>query len=235
MTLEALVYAGKGVSSLGAEALVKQLQKKFTTVKMVDSAYLTSTAWEKTTAVLAMGGGTCGAWEEALGEAGVAKIHRYVMEGGKYLGFCAGAYFASSHSSFQAREKKRLYFLFEGRAVGPLWETENHLAPESAKAVVVSWKMGEEMRVGKLYYQGGCYFDLPKDNSSVEVLGMYEEIGKPAAILCRVGKGTAILCGPHPEFVWKGLQLGSDEIWNSLVEKLEPEEEFREKVWTVLT
>jgi biotin--protein ligase len=228
---EVLVYA----DGLSADALVLELQKKLPShrVKKVDSAYLKDQAWEDKTATLVMGAGKCTEWESGLGEEGVKKIHDYVVNGGHYLGFCAGAYFASSQSCFQGREKTRALSLFEGKAIGPLWNTENYLAPESAKAAKVSWTIGHEVVKGKLYYLGGCYFEMPS-KSSVKVVGVYEEIAKPAAILCTVGKGKAFLCGLHPEFVWKDLTYGHNASINSLIDELQPEEPFREKIWSEL-
>lgn len=228
-SLQALVYDDEGVSSLSSEAIALQLRKILDAsicVKKVDSAYLLKEPWEKNTVVLAMGGGRCSAWEKNLGDAGIRKIQEYVKGGGKYLGFCAGAYFGAHNSYFQAGNgppivKKRPYYFLKGRALGPLWEDEDYLAPEAAKAPRVHFQALK----GKLYYQGGCYFEV--DDPDTEVLGVYEDFQLPAAVLCPVGKGRALLCGLHPEFEWKGANC-------PLAEELKSQEEFRHQIWEII-
>ena len=108
---QALVYEDEGVSFSSAEALVQQLQNILgpsITVKKVNSAYLANEPWEDKTDVVAMGGGKCSLWEVQLGDKGMLKIHQYVLRGGKYIGFCAGAYFGFCFS------RRRIYIGFSG-------------------------------------------------------------------------------------------------------------------------
>ncbi len=229
----ALVYDDEGTSSCSAYALVSQLKKLLDSrvnICKVGSAYLREKQWENKTVLLVMGGGVCSSWEKNLGEEGIFKIHHYVTAGGKYLGLCAGAYFASSESHFQPpnREplvKKRPLSFFEGRAVGPLSEIEEYLSPEAAFAAPVSFSLEGDLRQGKLYYQGGCYFEK---HSSASVMGTYE--GLPIAVLCPVGEGLAFLLGPHPEFEWSE-NLKENRLCGDLARELIPEEPFREEVW----
>ncbi len=52
------------------------------------------------TAMLAFGGGYDRGFIEALGVKGMRKIKEYVVQGGSYLGICAGGYFGCRHIEF---------------------------------------------------------------------------------------------------------------------------------------
>lgn len=70
------------------------------------------------------------------------------------------------------------------------------------------------------YYNGGGVFvDAEKyANDGVEILAEYEEdirvdsgLGKAAVVYCKVGKGCAIVTGPHPEY--SSVALSPTEEW----------------------
>ncbi|KAI9874489.1 MAG: biotin holocarboxylase synthetase, partial [Watsoniomyces obsoletus] len=72
---------------------------------------------------------------------------------------------------------------------------------------------GSIPNVFKSYYNGGGVFvDAPKyRDQGVEVLASYTDSlsvdageGAAAIVCCKVGKGEALLTGPHPEFVFLG-------------------------------
>lgn len=218
------VYHGKGSCDLSTNALIEQLSQSFSQIQKVDSHFLKTERWELSTSALIMGGGKCSTWEEELEQAGMEKIHEFVFKGGKFVGFCAGAYFSASYSRFSLLnglliEKRRPLKLFEGKAVGPLFPTDNPLGLESAKAVSI--RLGKE--TGYCYYQGGCYFET---EDQVEVLAHYAN-DRPAMIK----KKSALLCGFHPEFSWENLGRYSDPIFGKLADTLSQQEPFRRKVW----
>jgi biotin--protein ligase len=237
MTTQALVYADQGSPSAAAlEKQLKLLLDPSISVVKVNGEYLRTEAWEDKTAVLVMGGGSCRNWDEQLQAEGIEKIERYVRGGGKYIGFCAGAYFASATSCFNLKgriiEKSRPLAFFPGNAVGPLVDEEDYLSLEAARAAEVSYKFRGIAEEGALYYQGGCLFAMEGGSAAVEIMSTYREIGKASAVFCKVGKGCAFLDGTHPEFVWEAsLGKGSCEIFSELVCKLSVQEVFRQRVW----
>ncbi|HEX4839360.1 MAG TPA: BPL-N domain-containing protein [Rhabdochlamydiaceae bacterium] len=232
--VQALVYSDKGVCLPSAKALEEQLKRLLgptIAVIQVDGEYLRTQKWEDKTVVLAMGGGVCSEWDQQLQMEGIQKIQNYVRGGGKYIGFCAGAYFAAAKSCFGAVEKNRPLAFFPGKAVGPLVDGD-YLSLSGARAAEVSFKMKGVVVGGVLYYQGGCLFDVEEDSAAVEIIGIYRGLEKAAAVFCRVGKGCAFLCGMHPEFKWSiDLSKGANKKYQLLVKKLSPHEMFREKVW----
>lgn len=235
---QALVYADKGVCVPSADALAGQLKLLLdpsVVIRKVDGEYLRRSNWEDKTVVLAMGGGSCRQWDEQLQPEGIEKIQRYVNGGGKYIGLCAGAYFASAESRFKTMEKNRPLAFFPGRAIGPLVDSDDYLSVHAARVAEVHFKMKGAEESGALYYQGGCLFDVEKDSVEVEIMSRYHGLGKAAAVFCRVGKGCAFLDGTHPEFEWSvSLGEGAEKDYRRLVEKLSAQEEFRRKVWEVI-
>ncbi|MBS0615213.1 MAG: hypothetical protein JSR58_01510 [Verrucomicrobia bacterium] len=220
------VYSDKGACDLSSDALAFELGKRFPCVQKVDSRFLKSVSWETTTSALIMGGGTCSIWEQDLGQKGMEKIRDFVLKGGKFVGFCAGAYFAAPHSLFSfisspPLEKNRPLKFFEGKAIGPLIPTDNPLGKEAAMAIPI--KIGNTK--GYCYYQSGCYFETVDET---EILAYYDKpFDKPAMIK----KKSALLCGFHPEFSWENLGSYSDPIFGSLVDALTHQEAFRLLIW----
>jgi len=239
MSTQALVYAGQGVCGPSATALKKQLKALLDpsiSVVKVDGEYLRTKDWEDKTAVLVMGGGSCRYWDEELQAKGIEKIERYVRGGGRYIGICAGAYFASAESYFELSDKviqkSRQLAFFPGRAMGPLVDQDDYLSPRAARAAEVCFKFRGVAEDGALYYQGGCLFDVEEDSAAVEIMSTYRGLGKAAAVFCKVGKGCAFLDGTHPEFVWQAsLGKGSNKVYSELVGKLTVQEVFRQRVW----
>jgi biotin---protein ligase len=230
---QALVYVDQGVCQPSAEAVRKELQSLLgpsIAVLKVGSNYLKDEKWEDKTVVLALGGGTCRQWDENLGPVGIAKIHDYVVKGGHYIGICAGAYFASAEVEFGEMKKTRALSFFSGRAIGPLVDVEDHLALKGARAAEVSFKIRDKVLQGLVYYQGGCLFDIDEDTEEVEIVGRYERLNKAASLCCKVGKGRAFLCGPHPEFEWTPAGI-KESYYAELSQKLSAQEPYRRKIW----
>ncbi len=66
----------------------------------------------------------------------------------------------------------------------------------------------------------------------MEIMSTYRDLGKAAAVFCKVGKGCAFLDGTHPEFVWSAsLATGADTVYGELVGMLSVQEVFRQRVW----
>lgn len=232
-----LVYCGPGTYSQSTDAIVSQLQQSLLgfKIKKVDSDYLRFKPWEHKSIALVMGGGMCGEWENSLQIDGMYKIREFVLNGGKYFGICAGAYFGASQSEFNLLGKspiikERPLQFFSGRAFGPLLPTENHLAPEAALAISIDLPS----KSGLCYYQGGCGFAISENSPTTKILGKYSNPILGAAIIsCQVGAGIAVLCGPHPEFIWSE-QSSAHPIFYGLMEQLVPQESFRQHIWKVM-
>jgi glutamine amidotransferase-like uncharacterized protein len=245
MASQVLIYDDLGVNAHSARALfetLKELLDPSIFIRKVDSHFLVNASWENKTVALVMGGGICRQWDLNLGERGIKKIRNYVFNGGQYIGFCAGAYFACQESCFTLNnqspiEKRRALALFSGRAVGPIFPTQESSSVASTCALTVSFKVEEIFQKGLLYYQEGPLFNVEDSSPHVEVIGRYQDLPScPAAILlCRAGKGRAFLSGVHPEFAWSpGLEKTDNAIFAALARVLSSQEVFRKRFWKEL-
>jgi len=201
-----LVYVDQGVSGMTLMHAVKSLQKEVDTsmhpIKRVDAAFLTTVPWEKETALLLIPGGRDVYYDAKLSELALSKIRSFVEEGGKFLGLCAGAYFASSEIEFEKGGHlevcgKRSLGFFPGLARGPVFGRGKYSedSEKGASAAKLLWKD----KTCFTYFNGGCSFENFSAYPSVEVLCSYAQEGSAAVVSCRVGKGLALLSGAHVE------------------------------------
>ena len=148
----------------------------------------------------------------ALGGVVNEEIRSYVRKGGRYLGACAGAYYACARVEWEVGTDREVvgerplgFFSGIGRGcVYPGFEYENE---NGARVVRVSERTDENDRKDELiegvYYNGGGYFVDTENTPNASILAHYldgEGEGKVAAVSCRVGEGTAVLWMVHPEF-----------------------------------
>lgn len=136
-------------------------------------------------------------YHRACSSALLAKIRRFVEEGGTYVGICAGAYFATSAICFYAREDlfvtgRRALQLWKGASYGALYGVEEYSEESEAGACLVEiettspYKQQEQepplegprenSREGPerrfVYYYGGCLLFAQEDPSG-EILARY--------------------------------------------------------------
>jgi len=238
-----LIYHDIGCSAQSTQALKAQLEKwgsSHFNIRVVDSQTLRQSAWEKETYALAIGGGSCSIWEALLQEEGMRKIHDFVVQGGRYLGICAGAYFGAAISYFQEvgkepLEKRRPLGFYPGLAVGPIYVTSDYLSPQAALALKVELASKNGTKEGYCYYQGGPAFDVAESSPFLRVLLKFD-FGWAGGISSRYGLGKSVMCGLHPEFIWeKSLADGTCvQEYQELVDCLHEQEGFREEVWQTL-
>ncbi|MBC7386556.1 MAG: hypothetical protein H7301_10415 [Cryobacterium sp.] len=119
---------------------------------------------------------------EAMTEGMKRLLRDFVAEGGGYVGFCAGGFFAMSPFPGYPR-----LGLIRGDADG--------LEEDSPSIVSVSWTDGLRHHV---YWEGGPFFILPR-SSNFEVVSRYALNRKPASIRGEVGQGRVWVSGYHPE------------------------------------
>ncbi|CAN7721440.1 BPL-N domain-containing protein [Variovorax sp. LjRoot175] len=150
---------------------------------------------------------------EALNGAPNQRIRRFVEEGGRYLGICAGAYYGCRELAFHAGTDgaicgaRELRFV-DAVAVGSLPQLTGGVSydatPRSAAAAEIRTTDRLTAAPVTLYahYHGGCRFDLGDATSDVaQILAVYTGIAgaPPAIVSSRVGNGSAILTGVHLE------------------------------------
>ncbi|CAH8653392.1 unnamed protein product [Heterobilharzia americana] len=156
--------------------------------------------------LICFGGGYDLGYLTSLKVSGCLKLHDYIQNhGGKYLGICAGAYFACDYCSFGIGGPlevtgERYIKLFQGTASGPVYPGFQYNSENGSYAVPIhatSKDLNPQTTV--VYYNGGCTFgSVNWDNS--QVLYEYSDSGKPAIIASKLGSGYGILSGVHFEY-----------------------------------
>lgn len=112
-------------------------------------------------------------------------IRDFVYAGGRYLGFCLGAYLAGETPGFE---------LLPG-------DTDQYITSPGASQTsddnsVIEIEWGGRRR--RLFFQDGPYFVLDPQRGTARVVAHYDN-GLPAAVVTPYGSGTVGVVGPHPE------------------------------------
>ncbi len=182
-------------------------------VIFIDADDIINDILENTPKILFMPGGADLYNCEKLNGIANKKIRKYVEKGGKYIGICAGAYFACSSLDWASKwenedtiKGKRELSFYSGQAIGPIDEycdfTKSFPDSYNSSTCLIEYKYNNKIIKTKLHYIGGPKFTEPdpKDKNT-KILARYTDIknSPPAIIKCNIKKGTAILCGPHIE------------------------------------
>lgn len=226
-----LIYNGAGTSVSSLEGIINTLQQLRVehNISLVNSEIIKRKKWIQKTALLIMPGGVATPYMQSLEGEGNRNIREYVFGGGKYLGICAGAYYASSQVEYaignvqeQVVGERELKF-FPGKSSGPLFPCDDPSIPkyDRAKAVSLTWRADDFLRQNKsvdIFYNGGGSFEDIENFPNVEVLAYYcakkySALRSRAAIIeCSVGKGKATLSGVHVEWSHKEVLSISDSL-----------------------
>ncbi|XP_069140906.1 uncharacterized protein CPn_0128/CP_0643/CPj0128/CpB0130-like [Argopecten irradians] len=169
-----LIYKGEGAKEENVERLLHQISKytprdKYN-IQTISPEETKQGDWTSTTALYVIGGGYDLGFIRALGDEGTIKIRDYVRAGGRYLGICAGAYFACNSIEFDKEGPQqvcgdRILRFFPGVCVGPVHGPYNYNIKVSTRAVPVqfsdpNWTPQEKVSLCG-YFNGGGMF-LPQ-------------------------------------------------------------------------
>ena len=165
------------------------------------------------------------------GKLGNQHLKEYVeMDGGVYVGFCAGAYYGCSRVQFdiggplEVDEPRTLAF-YAGSGIGPVFggfEYDSERGSRAARVVLNAQEQEEDGQFVDVYYNGGCMFEQPtavsslgetdkerKERQHVTVTSWYafdhnnstSTKKRIASLKIQCKRGLAILCGVHPEYL----------------------------------
>lgn len=123
--------------------------------------------------------------DRALGRVAKRAIRRFVSRGGRYLGFCMGAYLAGSRPG--------MGLLAPGNTSQWIATRGASVRDESDSVIRIRW--GKTRRW--MYFQDGAYM-LPSRVPGERVLARYSN-GLVAALVKPHGLGRVGVVGPHPE------------------------------------
>jgi biotin--protein ligase len=221
MNMNVLVYSGPGTTKPCVDQCLETfrlLLSPYYSVSTVNEKVLLHQPWESKTAILIIPGGAdlpiCKLFKDTINE----RIKKYVNKGGKFIGICSGSYFASARCEFEVGNPdmevsgpRELKF-FPGTCRGGVVKGFNYGTERGTRALEVA--VNSKILPGlapsaHLYVNGGGVFVDAHKYANVQILATYaDELdvedgidGKKAAvILSTVGRGKALLFGPHAEF-----------------------------------
>ncbi|KAK3779939.1 hypothetical protein RRG08_054192 [Elysia crispata] len=162
-----LIYGGEGSSEdsrkLCYDALLKVVDSRYHAIEYISPEEIKEGTWTKNCCLIAFGGGYDLGFINALGQKGTHIIRDFVQQGGSYLGFCAGAYWACNYIEFDKGGSlevvgERFLKFFPGNCIGPAYPGFDYKNKKGVHAVPVSYK-GVLFRS---YLHGGGIFTQPR-------------------------------------------------------------------------
>lgn len=200
-----LIYNDAGADAFCTHCLLRACRAAHGAAELVDAADLLAGKWQQGCAALAFPGGADRPYAEKLDGRGNALIRGYVEGGGRFLGVCAGAYYACRRidftgGDFAVKADRELGF-FPGTAVGSLPELAAPYRVQDLRCSGVAELETSAGPVATLYW-GGCRFEPDADAPPLEILARYAALppeGNVAAVRMKVGAGSAVLVGVHAE------------------------------------
>ncbi|KAJ9084247.1 biotin holocarboxylase synthetase [Entomophthora muscae] len=150
---------------------------------------------------------------EHLAGEGNIRIRTFVENGGKFIGFCAGAYYSCGRVEFELGTKLQMAAVrplkfFPGLGRGAAFRGFDYESEDGARAAPITFEFLQAYPTLKcpVYWDGGGAFINAHLTSNVSVLATYDAISdeseNAAAVLCKVGDkgGEALLSFVHPEY-----------------------------------
>ena len=215
------LYTGRGSWDPDLEAMHNFLDEYALPSVEIDQETLNSADLGELCDILVFVGGYSSEYLHYVGNHGNIRI--FVEEGGSFVGFCAGAYYASSTMVWGGKHHDYPLKLFTGEAVGPLNIGYGSLATlDLNRDIPFNRHFGET--IGMRYFDGPSFTGL--EETGAQVLAYYGATGEAAVIAFPLGEGRVLLSGPHPElgYIPEGEQIdtrgGGDAQWPWLYEAL---------------
>lgn len=183
---KALVYGGDGAceEDCVTGAVEAARTAGFDTEVVLPKTYNSETL--KGVSVWIQPGGYAKQQANSMGKKMMADVRAFVKNGGGYVGFCAGAFIATS-------------------SIGTSWSTGYGFIPGTSTVYkALGYPTIEKMTFGtskkQIYWEGGPYFKLSSsDLKKSEIRGKYSRTNQVSFVRAPYGKGRAYVSGGHPE------------------------------------
>ena len=198
------VYFDEGVSGFYADQAIAMLRDETCCpVEKIDAqGILNGTLNQDFVVCLVMPGGRDQQYHNKLKGAANRAIREFVEAGGKYLGFCAGAYYGCASlvfeegSAFEVKGDRELAF-YKGIAKGTVTTRPFEYCSSAESVEMVTAKAAPFLAL----YHGGCTFSGDDEAKVVARYGPACGEALPAIVEKDVGDGVAILSGVHLEVI----------------------------------
>jgi len=206
-------------------------------VAYIDAKGVIEGSWTSSCELFIMPGGFDLGYKKKLNGAGNLIIKKYVENGGKYLGICAGAYYACSQvvfnhpennvfsSRYATIDEKRELAFFEGKAIGPVFEYDYNNYSKAWLLDIDSPDFGTV----RLLYNGGPYFEKSSQDFALKkeynIIGSYNNL--PMIVQCDYGSGKCVLSSLHFEHDYRNNIEIEDIYLNQIFEELKKNDDER--------
>jgi glutamine amidotransferase-like uncharacterized protein len=179
--------------------------------------------WIYSTKLLVIPGGQDLYYKKSLDGAGNKQIQKFIREGGRFIGICAGAYYAARYIEFAKSSPievigDRELGIFNGTVEGPTLCQYYYNSNKGARAAKINLNIPLPEKEVTVFYNGGGHFVDAANISNTQVIANYEN-DKAAIIMCNYGKGKAILSGVH--FEYDPFLMSSPSAAQSIVNNLQ--------------
>lgn len=227
------VYQDEGVSQESfiqtTSTLENFLNKKYV-IKTINAQEVINSLWDKDAALFVMPGGADLPYIKKLNGLGNQKIKQYVVNGGSFLGICAGAYYASSYVEFDKKGPleviggRELQF-FQGKSIGPILAPYDYKTENGSRAAEIFTNFKEVPKT-TVYYNGGGFFENAEKFSNTKIIANYKN-NLPAIISINYGNGRVLLSGVHFEYD-PALLNPNDDHMQKIIKALNKDDSSRE-------
>ena len=230
-----VIYTDEGAVPHAAEQALAFCRTLFgkSAVKEISAAQTRTQNWQAETNLYVVPGGPTSVMHKTLGEEGFQNLKHYVADGGRYMGFCGGAYFGCASVEFAKgdpeleRTSKQELSFFKGAGVGPVYPNFEYGTNRGGH--VVPLEITGQSQPFATYFDGGGFFQNAEQYTDVEILARYKKDDTAAVVLRTVGKGTALLSGAHIEYC-PTLMNTEDTYLQPLLPQLHQQNEARQKI-----
>lgn len=215
------LYTGKGSWDVDLEALRNFLDEYGINYIEIGQGEISSANLNELCDILVLVGGFSAQYLHHIENH--ANIRSFVEQGGCFVGFCAGAYYACSTMRWEGRTYDYPLQLFGGEGAGPDLPWGYLAKIDLNREISFQEDFPEAV---EMWYFGGPYF-TGYDESAVDVLARYNANGKAAVIAFNYGRGSVMLLGPHPKLGYVPAQElvqtggGDGALWPWLYAALE--------------
>jgi len=230
--MNVLVYSGEGVSKEALHhalySLKRALGQRYD-IKTVSKESLKGEPWEEGCSLLVFTGGRDLPFVRDLQQPTLQRVRKYVFQKqGRFMGLCAGAYFACKQVEFEQGSKLevigprdlQLCSALARGSVFPGFEYDKDTGARAASLRLLEPISGRD-RI-KVYVNGGCSFgNLCHDHLQYRTIAAYGDdvdcraIGEPAIVMGYLPgseKASVVLSGGHFEYHADELKKRSPDL-----------------------
>jgi glutamine amidotransferase-like uncharacterized protein len=188
--------------------------------------------WFDDTALLIIPGGADLHYCKYLNGKGNIQIQRYLMQGGSFLGICAGAYYSGTSIEFAKSSSMEVVStrelgVYKGMVVGPALCRYHYNSNKGVRAAKITFDIDGRVNETVVFYNGGGYCVNAENVPDTKIIATYEDL-RAAIIMCNFGKGKAILSGVHFEYDYSLLK--PFKLLNPVIDLLKKHDESRDSL-----